>query len=412
MEFVLPLLFTALVAVAFFILFVGLFKKPEATIKARRSARSFLHAQKAEKQAFNALYAALFCVAAVLVLKGIQLLICYISTGWDPFLQKYWEQTTDIPHYIDIARDGYVTLGDNSKWIVFFPLYPYILKVVALLTKEYYHTGCVLSMLFFAVALYFIFKDAYERFDRKTAIRSVLFCCLCPSSFFAMLPMSEGLFIMLCAVFLYALHKNSFLIAAVFGFLAALTRSAGVMLAFPLVAGLFLKYRFTLKFFVKAAAYSLIVAAGTLIYLLINYALFGNPFYFSYVQQSYWHQSLGFFGKTMYTLVSYALSAQLPQNIVLWLPQIVAGFFTIAITLLTVKRDPVDGAFSLSQFVYSFSATWLLSAPRYMFPIIPVYNELALLSKKSRAAYIALIAVYAIASVYLLIGFLRTGSVY
>ncbi len=416
MEYFLSILLIALVFAELVFLIDKTFKKDVVLLQSKVSSR-FVECSKAsstkpEKQAFSSLRAILFCCVSVLILKAIQLLICFIVTGSNPFLQSTWQETTDIPHYIDIAKDGYVTTGENSKWIVFFPLYPYILKVFALITKEYYHTGCALSMIFFAAALFVFYKDTYSRFDETTAKRSVIFCCLCPTSFFAMLPMSEGLFILLCACFLYFLHKKYFLVSSLFGLLAALTRSAGFVLALPLVIALFKDYRFSAKFFYKAILYSLIVATGTIIYLFINYHLFGNPFYFSYVQKSYWHQSLGFFGNTMKTLTHYALTASFPQNIVLWVPQIITCFFTLAIIFFTTKRDATDGGFSFALFIYSFSATWLLSAPRYMLPILPCYNDVAIISRKSKAAYFALIAIYAICSIYLLVGFLLTGYVY
>lgn len=413
MEYILPIAFVVLVFIEAGFLIIGIFKKENILRSNVIISKRFLskNAQN-EKESFNTFSAISFCVILVLILKAAQLLLAFLVTGQDPFLQSTWERATDIPHYIDIAKDGYVTTGENSKWIVFFPLYPYILKLFGLITGEYYHTGCILSMIFFAAALFIFYKDSFWQYNKLVARRSVVFCCLCPSSFFAMLPMSEGLFMLLCACFLYFLHKKHFFISAIFGFLAALTRSSGVMLILPLAIALFKEYRFSLKLFVKGIPYAITIAFGTIIYFAINYHLFGDPLYFSAVQKSYWHQSLGFFGSTMKTLTHYALTSNFPQNIVLWLPQIVTGFFTLAIMLFTIKRSPVDGGFSLSLFVFSFSATWLLSAPRYMLPIFPCYNDVALLSKKNNGIYYAFIVIYALSSVYLLIGFLLTANVY
>lgn len=38
----------------------------------------------------------------------------------------------DGPHYLDIARDGYVTQGDQRNWIVFYPLYPWAIRLFTL----------------------------------------------------------------------------------------------------------------------------------------------------------------------------------------------------------------------------------------------------------------------------------------
>src|ERR671916_163659 len=37
----------------------------------------------------------------------------------------------DAPHYLDIARMGYVSEGVEARWIVFFPLYPWLVRAAS-----------------------------------------------------------------------------------------------------------------------------------------------------------------------------------------------------------------------------------------------------------------------------------------
>src|ERR1700749_3528921 len=42
----------------------------------------------------------------------------------------------DAPHYLDIARTGYVKEGVESRWIVFYPLYPWLVRAFAFVFRD------------------------------------------------------------------------------------------------------------------------------------------------------------------------------------------------------------------------------------------------------------------------------------
>ena len=42
----------------------------------------------------------------------------------------------DAPHYLDIARQGYVSTGEESRWIVFYPLYPWLVRAASLVLRD------------------------------------------------------------------------------------------------------------------------------------------------------------------------------------------------------------------------------------------------------------------------------------
>src|SRR5437868_14027771 len=42
----------------------------------------------------------------------------------------------DAPHYLDLARMGYVSEGVESRWIVFYPLYPWLVRVAAFVVRD------------------------------------------------------------------------------------------------------------------------------------------------------------------------------------------------------------------------------------------------------------------------------------
>ena len=76
---------------------------------------------------------ALAILGAVVTGKGFGMEAAYAWNRWD------------APHYIDIAKDGYVATGENSVFIAFFPLFPLLMKAMSFLTGEYFIAGSIVS---------------------------------------------------------------------------------------------------------------------------------------------------------------------------------------------------------------------------------------------------------------------------
>lgn len=271
-------------------------------------------------------------------------------------------------------------------------------------------------MAFLTFAGFFFYKLLSPEYDGDTSKRALKYFLLSPTIFFAMLPMSEGLFLFLCALFLYLLKKEKLLFASLIGFLAAFTRSTGVILVVPFVVHTFCgrkndgKFNFLL--WIKNSLPAIVIALGTLLYLLINYLLFGNPLYFSLVQKSHWHQSLGFFGNCMETLINQFQTNQPPLMFALWLPEIITGFVVAILCIfIALRQKPTYSSYSLSLFVFSFSAQWLLSAPRYMLPLFPIYTEYATIFK-NKVADVIFTTLRVCISIFFFVIFLKTGCVY
>lgn len=149
---------------------------------------------------------------------------------------NYWTYT-DSHHYLDIARDGYISAADvpgliergvfadeDAAWdrlvqLVFLPGYPVAVGLMYLLVRDYLLAAFLVSALCFSGAgclLYSLFRLDY---GHAAAIRAVRFLCVLPGSFFFAAPMSEGLFLLCCAGCVYLVRRGKFGLAA----LSALT---------------------------------------------------------------------------------------------------------------------------------------------------------------------------------------------
>ena len=96
----------------------------------------------------------------------------------------------------------------------------------------------------------------------------------------------------------------------------------------------------------------------------------------------------------------------------LFLPELIAIFVVLWLLLGAARRkNSVMMAQALPLYYMSVSVTWLLSAPRYMLPVLVIYPEMALRAK-SRWAFAVVCVLMAAAGIVLAGVFVGGGNVY
>ena len=111
----------------------------------------------------------------------------------------------DGDHYLSVAQGGY---SDGSP--VFFPLYPLLVRVVALLFGGPISRGGLsvygvfISLTAFCLVLYFIYRMVEEGWGTRAARGTVLTLAFFPTSFFFNAVYTESLFLALSAGSLWA----------------------------------------------------------------------------------------------------------------------------------------------------------------------------------------------------------------
>ena len=223
----------------------------------------------------------------------------------------------DSPHYIDIARDWYlteaqVTQGDSYLFIVFFPLLPLLMRISGLLVSNptnvfYFFSGCVISNIAMCLGCFYIFRLTQAEYGRRAALWTLLLVLFTPASLFFGICYTEALFLCLCAAFFWYLRRGRYVVAGVLGALAAFTRSLGVLLVVPF----FVEWMDTVVFAggkkpergsfpgcFKKLLGIFIIPAGTLAYLAINLIIYGDCLKFMEYQQ-HWSQSFSFFASNI-----------------------------------------------------------------------------------------------------------------
>ncbi len=147
----------------------------------------------------------------------------------------------DAVHYLNLAYNGYEAVQPGST--VFGVLTPLVLRVAALpfsgLSAPIDVGSIVVQTLAFGAALTLLYRFCTVYFDDEhLGLASIMAMALMPLSFYFAAPMSESLYLLLALAVAYASLRGRWLAAALFGFLAVLSRSQGVILAG--VSGVFL----------------------------------------------------------------------------------------------------------------------------------------------------------------------------
>jgi hypothetical protein len=215
------------------------------------------------------------------------------------YLLQAWNRW-DAVHYVNIAQFGYQMSHDpNHKYdlFAFFPLYPYATRLLGSVLGNYILAGIILSNLAFygaTVVIYALAMDASQ--DAQVARRTVLYLTFFPTAFFLFAAYNEAFFLFFCAATLLAMRRRLWLVAGLLGCLAALTRSAGVLLAIPYLWEWWCsrdknKPFFSLKWIVNLIPI-VIIPVGVILYMTYCYNRTQNPLVFMNVQINWGRQSV------------------------------------------------------------------------------------------------------------------------
>lgn len=331
---------------------------------------------------------------ALLAVEAAVILLVYLlrtALGYrESFLDalQFWT-CTDSQHYLDIARDWYLSEGpwDRLVQLVFLPGYPLAVRAVAAVIGDYLSAGLLVSALAFAGAGCVFYRLLRLDMPHADAMRTLKYLCILPGAFFFAAPMSESLFLLLCLACVYCARVRCWWLAGLFGGIAAFTRSLGVVLMVPVLWEL-VAVRKAGKAWRFLAL--LLIPLGFAAYCGVNYAVAGNPFQFLTYQSVHWGQHLGFFFNTAAYQLENAIRADTQIALGLWIPNVVYSLAALVLMLFAAPQmRPSYTAFFIAYYVVAIGATWLLSAPRYLVALFPVPLALGLVTRTARADRIA-----------------------
>lgn len=324
---------------------------------------------------------------------------------WEGAFQQL--QRWDAAHYIHLIEEGYQGYTENGQhlFLVFFPGYVWAARLLRLVIPSTALAGTVLSCLCYGGACCYLYRLAGEAYNGRVARDALLYMSLFPFSFFSGLVMTEGLFLLATTGACWYAWRGKWLAFGLFGALAALTRMTGLLVIAVGVIWLLEAYRpleppvgkslgRCWKPLLLRLPLTLLPAAGTLLYLLLNLWVDGDPFAFA-SHQEHWHQGYLWISQVVEYIGRY-LGDNLGSSYgwAVWAPDL--ALFVVGLALLywaALRRGHPAGllAYGFCFFVATYSLSWLLSAGRYLSTCFVLFLFLAKLTQRRPALRAALL---------------------
>jgi hypothetical protein len=295
----------------------------------------------------------------------------------------------DAPHYIDLAKNWYVSNpnADAYNFIVFFPLYPVLIRLT---TLDFAYAGLsalIVSNVCSIAAFIYLWKLTKLDFDDGVAQKAVLFLSIFPTAYFLSAPYTEGLFFALVIASVYYARLAKWPLAGILGMLASLTRIAGLLLLPALLVEYLYQKGWRLrKIDIRKIDANILWVGfsvmGFLIYLNINNQVTGSPFTFLEIQRTHWFNTIDPIRGL--TLAYGNISSPFPGSITIGAAPIVfalGGILAVAGGLLRRIR-PSYIMYLLLTWMLAVSTGWWISVPRYVMAMFPMFILLASVSRR------------------------------
>lgn len=291
-----------------------------------------------------------------------------------------WERW-DVKHYLTLALGGYQNEGEKITSNVFFPLYPWMIRLLSF--KTFHPT--LISMLISTVAAVlsgvFLYQWIRPDYSESESKRAVWFFLIFPTSYFLWAGYAESLFICLALGALLAARQRHWPVCGVLAFLASLAKPFGIFLVPCLAYEALSEYRTSHKWRI-AWLWLLGPIAAVVAYLYMQYQATGNAYSFLAVYENHWHQKPHW----PWTAIMNSIDSFGRRSPDYKIMLVVFELFFILLGAISTfyaffNRQITMAIWSSSCLLFFTSVGFLLSSPRHALIIFPIYIFLGRISK-------------------------------
>lgn len=301
------------------------------------------------------------------------------NKAWNPVnLHAKW----DSEWYLDIAKNGYSFQGKGElSNIVFFPLYPHLMRLVAFFVGgNFILAGWLLSALFLLLGLHYLYKITKEFHPDLNPYLPVLFLLTFPTAFFFNAVYTESLFLFLSLASIYYALKKKYWQAGLIGFLASLTRVTGILLAVPIGWEYLKEKDFNIKAaFEKNILPLFLMPLGTFLFFCYHWIEFNNFLLFFKVE-SWWGRTFKL-NLNHLMATTNAAQANLILDLLFLIIALIATYFTFK------KLRTSYGLYMIANLGIILSTGTLMSIGRYILVLFPIYLLLSSTKKEIQLSW-------------------------
>lgn len=188
----------------------------------------------------------------------------------------------DAGWFLRIAGQGY-----DYDSAPFFPMFPFLIRTLTLLTGDNVVSGFIISNVAFFIACYFLYRMVKDDTNEKIAGTTVFIMLFFPTAIFFTSIYSESLLLAFSLGSFYYARRDKFITAVALGALAALTRNLGVIMFFALLYHTYKANGGRLD--LKKSAMLLIIPASLLLFMAVLWKATGDPLAFATsLNREYW----------------------------------------------------------------------------------------------------------------------------
>jgi hypothetical protein len=291
--------------------------------------------------------------------------------------------------FLNVAEEGYpagYTYDDDGVMVgngfAFFPLFPFLVRLAALLGFPYPAASLLVAGLAGMAASLLIYLLGTALFSRRAGYLFLVLVCAQPMAVVLVMGYTEPLFLALATGTLLAAHQRSWWLAGLAAIGAALTRPVGMAVAFALVIAVLLAWREMSKRdrVVASCLAAVSLVAGPLYLAWVGWRVGEWDAWFK-VQTAGWGSTFDF-GSSVIDFAVDTLTGRpgLPDTVTLWLLVGTIVLAWVAIADRTWVPLVVFGLVALLLVVGQ--AGYWHSKPRLLVPVLllaaaPVARHLA-----------------------------------
>ena len=305
---------------------------------------------------------------------------------------EIWNRWDSI-NYQKLAEFGYNAGDEMRPRLVFYPLYPWAVRLFAFITHDYLISAFIVSTIASLATAVIFYRLVSLEFSRQMALRSVWFLFIFPTSYFLHIGYTESLFLMLALAAMLSARKQYWVLAGILGALTCLTRVNGLVLVPALFIEAAHQYWTTRRWQWQWLAIG-ITGLGFVGYLLLNQHVTGDPFAFSSIMRQNFHKSLTWpwvgIDSSLGALNREAADAQMIG--VQELSFIVLGLVCTIVSW--IKLRPIYSVWMTINWLLFTSVTFVLSVPRYTLTMFPIFILFAMLA--TRKIWLAVITFWSV----------------
>ena len=299
----------------------------------------------------------------------------------------------DAINYQKLAQFGYSATGEMRPLLVFYPLFPWLVRLIAFISRDYLVSAFLVSTLASFVTAIVLLRLVELDYSKELAQRAVWFLFIFPTSYFLHIGYTESLFLMLALGSIYSARKQRWLLAGALGALTCLTRANGLVLLPVLTVEAAHQYWATRRWQWQWI-WIAVAGLGFVGYLLLNRHVTGDPFAFTGLMQQFFNKSLS----APWTGIDNAVGSmsRTPAEAEMIGAQEVL-FITLgfACTIISwVKLRPAYSVWMTGNWLLFVSVSFVLSVPRYTLTMFPIYILFSMLA--ARRVWFAVITVWSI----------------